>query len=147
MKYVSPHLRLHKNPRPDMGLRGGGEGKGPATPSKKGAMHEEGEMHGAAGAVEHVTKTHPGETQPHPHTGVHAIHVHHVDGGKYVTHTHHQDGSVDTEHHPDIHSVHDHMQEMFPTAEGDDQQHDQNADNDEYAAGKSMANMSSLGGE
>ena len=111
-------------------------------------MHEEGEMHRPAGAEhEHVTKTHPGETQAHEHSGIHAVHVHHMGGGKYMTHTHHQDGSVDTQHHPDIHSVHDHMKESFPTAEGDDQQHDQNADNDEYAAGKSMANMSSLGGE
>jgi hypothetical protein len=124
--------------------------------------HLEAGPHGDAGHTpEHVTKTHPGETSPHPATGVHAVHVHHVggkhepeahgsgsQGHQFMTHTHHADGSVETTHHADMNAVHDHMTQMFPTSEGNDSQHDQNADSDSYGGGGSLANMmSSMGGE
>lgn len=137
-KYSSPHLRLHGKP----------EAKGkPARPSEKGAMHHEPEDEHAAGAVEHVTKTHPGETQPYEKTGIHAVHVNHTGGGMHNVHVHHEGGKVESHHgvsHEEAKQIHE---ESFPTSEGDDAQHDQNAENDTLAGGGSMANMSSLGGE
>lgn len=139
-KYSSPHLRLHGKPE----AKGKGPAKGKAEPEKNGGPMDGEHEHGA---VEHVTKTHPGETQPHEKTGVHAVHIHHTGGGKFTTHTHMEDGSVQTDHHENAAAMHDHMHQQFPTEEGDDMQHDQNADNDTLAGGGSLANMSSLGGE
>jgi len=75
--------------------------------------------HGGGGGPEHVTKTHPGETQPHPVTGVHAFHAHHVGGGKYMSHTHHDGGDVETRHHPDHADMMNAHEEAFPPSEGD----------------------------
>lgn len=130
--YKSPHLRLHGNPglksKPGGGKPGeevgGGEHDGKQPP--------------------HMSETHG--TQPHPKTGVHGMHVMHMGGGKHMTHTHHDGGKVSTEHHQDENSLHDHIKASFPTAQGDDGQHDQNADNDAFAGGGSMANMSAFGG-
>jgi hypothetical protein len=154
-KYSSPHLRLHGNPA--MKSKAGAPGAKSHVEGKDG--HPAGE-HLEGSQPEHVTKTHPGETQPHPATGVHAVHVHHVggkhessghgggsQGHKFMTHTHMKDGSVQTDHHDTEQAMHDHMRQQFPTSEGDDMQHDQNADNDTFAGGGSLANMSSLGGE
>lgn len=77
--------------------------------------------HGGS-SEEHVTKTHPGETQPHPETGVHAFHAHHTGGGKFRSHTHHEDGTVETRDHQNEGDMHQAMNEAFPPS--DDQQHD-----------------------
>jgi hypothetical protein len=69
--------------------------------------------HGQAGP-EHVTKTHPGETQPHPVTGVHAFQAHHQGGGKYKSHTHHDGGEVETREHPNHGDMMNSMNEALP---------------------------------
>lgn len=66
----------------------------------------------------HVTETHPGETQPHPQTGVHAFHGHHVGGGKFVSHTHHDGGEVQTQHHGNADEMHDAMVKTMPGDSG-----------------------------
>lgn len=65
-------------------------------------------------AVQHVNETHPGETQPHPTTGVHAFHVHHVGEGQYRSHAHLADGQVETQDHPDANSVREAADQAFP---------------------------------
>jgi|SRR5579864_1751718 len=146
--YKSPHLRLHGNP--GMKSQGAPQGSKARTSEKAAGGHPAGEHVEAAPhgehSPEHVTKTHPGETQAHPVTGVHAVHTHHIGGGKYMQHTHHGDGSVTSEPHENLESAQSAERDSFPTAEGDDAQHDQNADNDSFGS-KSMMNMSSLGGE
>lgn len=75
---------------------------------------------------EHVTKTHPGETQPHPETGVHAVHVHHTGGGKAMTHHHHEDGTVESKPHESMQEAHQSAQESLPSDHmGGDQNMDQ----------------------
>jgi hypothetical protein len=69
--------------------------------------------HGGS-SEEHVTKTHPGKTQPHPVTGVHAFHSHHQGGGKYESHTHHDGGEVETRQHPDQQDMAGAMNEALP---------------------------------
>ncbi len=77
------------------------KGKGPAQQNQQPA-------------VQHVTQTHPGETQPHPMTGVHAVHAHHKGGGAYTTHTHHDGGDVETNDHGSAAEMHGHMQQALP---------------------------------
>lgn len=74
--------------------------------------------HGGTSTPEHVTKTHPGETQPHPETGVHAFHGHHVGGGKFVSHTHHDGGEVETKQHGNAEEMHDAQQKTLPGDSG-----------------------------
>lgn len=71
---------------------------------------------------EHVTKTHPGETQPHPETGVHAVHVHHLGGGKHMTHTHHDGGEVTTKNHNTAEEAMEEAHQGLPSGDhmGDD---------------------------
>lgn len=102
---------------------------GSKTPPAKVGMHEQGQgpaqaAHGAA-APEHVTKTHPGETQPHPETGVHAVHIHHTGGGKFMTHHHHEDGTVETQHHQSADEAHQAAHESLP---GEQESANQNSD-------------------
>lgn len=87
--------------------------------------------HNASSGEKHVTETHPGKTQPHPTTGVHAVHAHHTgshDGGgsQYTTHTHHDDGTVETRENRSQDEMEQDHREAFPpgteTAEGEDQQ-------------------------
>ena len=76
--------------------------------------------HGGDSGEKHITETHPGQTQPHPVTGVHAFHAHHTGGGKFTSHTHHDGGEVETRQHPheaDVHAAHE---EAFPSS-GDNQ--------------------------
>lgn len=77
--------------------------------------------HGGGDTEEHVTKTHPGATQPHQVTGVHAFHAHHTGGGKFTSHTHHDGGNVETRQHDNEADMHAAHQEAFPSesAEGD----------------------------
>ena len=100
-----------------------GEKTPPASHPKEKGMAP----HGEAGP-EHVTKTHPGETQPHPMTGVHAFHGHHVGGGKYMSHTHHDGGEVETQHHESADDMHSAMAEALPSEGGDHMGNDQNMD-------------------
>lgn len=73
-------------------------------------------------APEHVNQTHPGQTQPHPGTGVHAFHAHHTGGGKYTSHTHHGDGTVETQQHPDVSQMGQAGDSAFPSQEQESQE-------------------------
>lgn len=91
-----------------------------AKPSEQKPM----QPHDAHSAPEHVTKTHPGTTQPHPATGVHAVHVHHVGKGKsggpdYESHTHHDDGTVEKNDHANEEDMKDHMDNALPSQQAD----------------------------
>jgi len=95
--------------------------------------------HGGSSAGEpHVAETHPGETQPHPETGVHAFHTPHAGGGQYRSHTHHGDGHpkgmhVETrEHdsHEDMMAAH---HEAFPPQDEADHEQEGPADATEYS--------------
>jgi len=94
--------------------------KGPATDHKiehgpaQAAHGDEGEKH--------VTETHPGQTQPHPVTGVHAFHAHHTGGGKYKSYTHHDGGDVETRDHSGEHEVKHAHDEAFPSEGGESSQ-------------------------
>jgi hypothetical protein len=116
---------------------------GERTPPAKMGMNEQHEgdaqaAHGQTGP-EHVTKTHPGETQPHPQTGVHAFHAHHQGGGKYISHTHHDGGDVETRNHANHGDVKASMDEALP-----DEQGQNNMDGDDRSGGMDFAE--SLGG-
>lgn len=99
--------------------------KGPSkSSSAEGSMDKTKELvhgkaqspHGGGEAPEeHITKTHPGETEPHPVTGVHAFHAHHVGDGKFVSHTHHEGGEVERREHPHESDMHQAHQEAFPS--------------------------------
>lgn len=132
-KYSSPHLRLHGKPED--------KAKSKSQPEKgKGPMDSEG-SHGAQ--PEHVTKTHPGETQPHPKTGVHAVHVHHTGGGMHNVHVHHDGGKVESHHGVSAEEAKQIHAESLPSE--DEQQ--QEPAGDEFAESGSMPpSMSSLGG-
>jgi hypothetical protein len=98
------------------------------------AVPNEPEKHQAAEAeTPHVRETHPGETQPHEHTGVHAFHAHHVGGGRYHSDTHHGDGSVEHNEHPHHEHMMAAMHEAFPPQEQADEEHEGPADGSEYA--------------
>jgi hypothetical protein len=62
----------------------------------------------------HVTETHPGTTQPHPRTGVHAFHGHHTGGGHYESETHHDGGDVEVRQHQNAEEMHDAMSASLP---------------------------------
>lgn len=102
----------------------GEKGPSEARPSSTGAKETQ-PAHGDGGE-KHVTETHPGQTQPHPTTGVHAIQAMHVGGGKYKSHTHHDGGEVETRHHEEENGMHQAMKEALPPAEnnGESQQDD-----------------------
>ena len=104
---------------------GSGGKAGPTMPAQKvkgATMHEKGHApHGDVGE-KHVTETHPGKTEPHPHTGVHAFHAHHVGGGQYHSHTHHDDGTVESKQHRDHGDMMAAMHEALPPT--DDADHD-----------------------
>lgn len=74
--------------------------------------------HGEHGE-QHVTKTHPGMTEPHPKTGVHAFHSFHAGGGRYHSHTHHGDGTVEKREHPDANDLHRAHEEAMPPEESE----------------------------
>jgi hypothetical protein len=97
-----------------------GEKVAPASSPKEKQSAAHGEMQ-----PEHVTKTHPGQTQPHPTTGVHAFMGMHKGGGKYQSHTHHEDGTVETRHHENADEMHQAQQETLPGDAGN-MSHDQN---------------------
>lgn len=97
--------------------------KGPKGPTVEKSMDKTKEMihgkaqqpHGGGDTEEHITKTHPGTTQPHPETGVHAVSIHHAGGGKYVSHTHHDGGQVETRQHGSAEEAHQAVQEALPS--------------------------------
>jgi hypothetical protein len=83
------------------------------------------EPHGGGSTEEHITKTQPGVTQPHPVTGVHAFHAHHAGGGKYTSHTHHDGGEVEKRDHGTAEEMHQAHQEAMPgqdASQGSEQQ-------------------------
>ena len=95
--------------------------------------------HGATSQEKHVTETHPGKTQPHPETGVHAFHMHHTGehasgGPGYTTHTHHDDGTVETRENRTQAEAQQDQQEAFPeTADNQMQNEPMGDDKQEYA--------------
>lgn len=89
--------------------------KSPNLPAKSAPMHEKGKAPQGDVGEKHVTETHPGMTEPHPITGVHAIHTHHMGGGKYMTHTHHEDGNVESKEHNTAAEAHGQMQNDLPS--------------------------------
>lgn len=86
-----------------------------STPEEKGKGPAQA-AHGDT-TVEHVTKTHPGETQPHPATGVHAFQAHHSGNGQYKSYTHHDGGEVEAQQHNSADEMHAACQSCLP-AEG-----------------------------
>jgi len=136
-KYSSPHLRLHGNP----GLKKASKSPAKSEPHRGTGQHED--MHEEEKTPEHVTMTHPGETQAHPATGVHAVHVHHTGGGKHTVHVHHDGGHVESHHGLAQHEAKQMVDEHLPAQDGE--QH-QEPDGDE-GAGMPSGMMSSLGGE
>ena len=108
--------------------------KGPKPAPAEKSMDKTKEMvhgkaqqpHGGGDTVEHITKTHPGTTEPHPVTGVHAFEAHHVGGGKYTSHTHHDGGEVETRHHEGAADMHSAMHEALP----DEGAHETGMDNE-----------------
>lgn len=94
-------------------------------------------------APEHVTKTHPGETQPHPETGVHAFHGHHVGGGKFKSHTHHDGGEVQTQEHGSGAEMHDAMRKTLPG----DEQHMGGDQNEEMGGEDFSEALGGIGGK
>ena len=103
--------------------------------------------HGATSQEKHVKETHPGSTQPHPETGVHAFHAHHTGehgsgGAAYTTHTHHDDGTVETKEN----RTHDEMladqNEAFPQSGDEMANEPAGQDKEEYAE-----LMNGVGGE
>jgi hypothetical protein len=80
-----------------------------STPTEKGKAPQ------ADVGEKHITETHPGQTQPHPTTGVHAVAVHHKGGGKHTTHTHHEDGTVESKEHNTAAEAHGQVQNGLPS--------------------------------
>lgn len=123
---------------------GASKGGGPMHPQKgQVPVHHSPKGHGAeeqhGTPPQHVEETHPGETTPHPETGIHAFHAHHVDGGhSYVSHTHHGASHPKGRHvetrthdsHEDMLAAH---HEAFPPQEEADEEHEGAADGTEYA--------------
>jgi hypothetical protein len=87
---------------------------------------------GGHAGEKHVQETHPGATQPHPTTGVHAFSAHHTGGGKMTSHTHHDDGSVDTKQHDNEADAKGAMDEAFPSQHGPNE-HDEPMEADDYS--------------
>ena len=79
---------------------------------------------------QHSSQTHG--TQPHPQTGVHAVHIHHMGGGKAMSHTHHDGGHIESQQHNSMDEAHQHAQSMLPANSGQPQAE---PDGDEYALG------------
>lgn len=126
--HFSPHLRglAHQSAKKPM----------PKEGSHEGAM--DAMKHGESKMEKHTSETHG--TQPHPSTGVHAVHVHHMGGGKAMTHTHHDGGEVESQEHPTMGDAHAHAQQAMPAADnGQDNDQDTMADND--SSGSDMDDM------
>lgn len=90
-----------------------GKEQGREQGREQGGKNEPQAAHGD-GPVEHVTKSHPGQTQPHPTTGVHAFHGHHTGGGKYKSYTHHDGGEVEERDHASAGDMHQAGNEALP---------------------------------
>lgn len=132
-KHLQPgHKDYGMKPKPHAG--------GPASHPQAGQLKEHTPAHPVEHGTppKHVEETHPGETQPHPTTGVHAFHAHHTGGGHYTSHTHHGDSHPDGKHvetqdhdsHEDMLSA---MHEAFPAENEADEEREGPADGTEYA--------------
>ena len=88
--------------------------KSAPSPKKEEMQAPHGGQQQHSGGEKHVTETNPGETQPHPQTGVHAFHGHHVGGGKFKSHTHHDGGDVETRDHASADEMHQAGKEALP---------------------------------
>jgi hypothetical protein len=97
---------------------------GSKTPPASSPTEKSAPPHGDVGE-KHVTETHPGKTQPHESTGVHAVHIHHMGGGKYQTYHHHDGGDVEVKHHQTADEAHQAAHESLPGEQiGDNQGRD-----------------------
>jgi len=124
-------------------VRSTGE-KTPPVSSPQEKAHGPAQAAHGGGSVEHITKTEPGKTQPHPTTGVHAFHANHTGGGKYESHTHHDGGEVETRQHPNAAERDNAMNEALPDDQG---QQDTGGGND-MAGGQDFAeSLGGIGGE
>ena len=104
-----PHSTSEKGPKP-------GPEVSKSMDKTKELVHGKAQApHSGGGTEEHVTKTAPGTTEPHPVTGVHAISIHHNGGGKYTSHTHHDGGEVETRQHGSAGEAHQAAQEALPS--------------------------------
>lgn len=124
------HIQAHS-------LGKGGRPEPAKPPAPRGEMNRDKKPpeapHGKDGE-KHVTETHPGKTQPHPHTGVHAFVAHHTGGGKYTSHTHHDGGDVETRQHGNEADMHTAMKEALPdTGQQSDETSDMRGGNEEFA--------------
>lgn len=130
--HYSAHLR-HSAYRKGPEKPADGHETEPAEKKTEIPSHEE------HGREEHTSKTHG--TQPHPVTGVHAVHIHHMGGGRAKTHTHRDGGEIEEREHDSLEDAHDHAQNELP---GGDQGE---PDGDEGAGGGDMGGTmpSSLG--
>ena len=100
----------------------------PQQEHKPSAMHESA----------HTKDSHG--TAPHSATGVHAVHIHHHEGGAAKTHTHHADGSIETQDHPNLAAAHEHAQAALPPSEESGEKEPMMADD-----GAAPSNLQGLG--
>lgn len=131
--YRSPHLR---NKPMNIKEKPGG------AMAKPGDGHEEPQSHSQSGGVGTAHASEHG-TQPHPVTGVHAVHIHHM-GGHVMTHTHHDGGKIETAKHSDMVAAHNKAQEDLPQQNEEMASHDE-PDGDE--GGSMDMNLDGLSGE
>lgn len=120
----SPHLRGLAHQMSKKPAAKGGEFGAAKETMEKGQPGEK-SMHGGAGVGEGHASEHG--TQPHPKTGVHAVHIHHMGGGKAVTHTHHEDrakgeNGIETQDHDSMDDANQHAQAMLPSGDQDTNQ-------------------------
>ena len=113
---ASPHLRGMTGAK-----HGGGSMKPPAaskdeTFEKAKGTVEQGQPQHGAGVGDGHAKEYAG-TKPHPTTGVHAVHIHHMGGGMAKTHTHHDDGSIESQDHGSMAEAKGHADQMLPDDE------------------------------
>lgn len=110
------------------------------TPAEKDKHpHAESQSPHGGNQEKHVKETHPGKTQPHPETGVHAVHTHHTGehhagGPAYTTHAHHDDGTVETRENRSQDEMEQDQHEAFPmTASAENDMEDNAGGGEDFA--------------
>ena len=132
--HFSPHLR---------GLAHQTAKKSPAKPNESYEKDKATMEHGQP-EEKHTSETHG--TQPHPTTGVHAVHIHRMGGGKAMTHTHHEGGHIESQEHPTMGDAHAHAQQSLPAEDnGQEKNEDAMVDNDSTGTDMDDSMPSSIG--
>ena len=120
-----------------------------ARPVKDHALGKEGKdpqaAQGSHSGEKHVEVTHPGATQPHPVTGVHAVMNMHKGGGKYESHTHHDGGDVETKQHDSAEDMQASNDESIPPVNEGTDDHDNALDGTAFS--DSLSGIDQAGGE